>query len=165
MMASDGVAAVLGFPGILYRGQREGKIRQWIIERNLIESVTQIEGGYFDDTKISTALIVFRKGKKGDQIRFADHETGGEYIAKIEEVRQNDFNLSPSGYIQAEEKKAEIDPVAKEIEARTGVLRRLEGQLAFSKMAIEIHTTLGLPPLPPLHEFITDIRKLTSRYE
>lgn len=43
MMDDDGIAAVLGFPGILYRGQREGKIRQWIVEKNLIESVTTIE--------------------------------------------------------------------------------------------------------------------------
>jgi type I restriction enzyme M protein len=165
MMADEGVAAVLGFPGILYRGQREGKIRQWIVERNLIESVTHIEGGYFEDTKIATVLVVFRKGKIDDKIRFADHETGNEYIADISEVGRNDFNLSPHSYIPTEEKRIEIDPVAKETEARAGVLKRIEGQLKFSMAAIEIHSMLGLPPLPPISDFITDIRKIIERYE
>lgn len=165
MMADDGVAAVLGFPGILYRGQREGKIRQWIVERNLIESVTHIEGGYFEDTKIATALVVFRKGRTDDKIKFADHETGKEYIATMDEVWRNDFNLSPNNYIPAEDARIEIDPVAKEKEARAGVLKRIEGQLQFSKAAIEIHTMLGLSPLPPISEFITDIRQMISRYE
>lgn len=165
MMAEDGVAAVLGFPGILYRGQREGKIRQWIVEKNLIESVTHIEGGYFEDTKIATALVLFRKGKTDDKIKFADHETGKEYIADISEVKRNDFNLSPHSYIPTEEKRIEIDPVAKEMEARAGVLKRIEGQLKFSKAAIEIHSMLGLPPLPPISDFITDIRQIINRYE
>lgn len=165
MMADDGVAAVLGAPGILYRGQREGTLRRWIVERNLIESVTQIESGYFEDTDFPTVLVVFRKSRADDHIKFADHETGKEYIATADEIRRNDFNLSPSSYIPVEEKKIKIDPVAKEIEARRGVLKRIEGQLNFSKAAIEIHTMLGLPPLPPLSEFITDIRKIVNQYE
>lgn len=165
MMADDGVAAVLGFPGILYRGQREGRIRQWIVERNLVESVTHIEGGYFEDTKIATSLVVFRKGKKDGKIKFADHETGKEYIADISEVKSNDFNLSPNNYIPTEEKRIEIDPVAKEMEARAGVLKRIEGQLRFSRAAIEVHAMLGLPPLPPISEFVTDIRNIINQYE
>lgn len=165
MMADDGVAAVLGFPGILYRGQREGEIRQWIVERNLIESVTLIEGGYFEDTNIATALVVFRKGKDCDTIRFADHETGKGYTASFDEVRRNEFNLSPSQYIPVEEKRIEIDPVAKEMEARADVLKRLKGQLEFSKGAIELHIMLGLPPLPPIREFIADIKLICKGYE
>lgn len=165
MMADNGVAAVLGFPGILYRGQREGKIRQWIVERNLIESVTLIESGYFEDTKTMTTLIVFRNGKPDDKIKFADHETGKEYIADMAEVRRNGFNLSVNNYIPDEKTRIEIDPVAKEIEARAAVLTSLRTQLGFSKAAIEIHTMLGLPPLPPLSEFITDIRHLVNIYE
>lgn len=165
MMADDGVAAVLGYPGILYRGQREGKIRQWIVERNLIESVTLMEGGYFEDTNIDTALVVFRKGKDCDTIRFADHETGKEYVATLDEVRKNDFNLSPSQYIPVEENRIEIDPIAKEMEARRDVLKRLKGQLEFSSAAIEIHSMLGLPLLPPISEFIDDIKQMCRRYE
>lgn len=165
MMADDGIAAVLGFPGILYRGQREGKIREWIVEQNLIESVTLIEGGYFDDTKVATALVVFRKGRTDTSIRFADHEAGTEYTATIDEVRKNGYTLSPSTYIPASDTRSEIDPVAKETEARAAVLSRIEGQIKFSIAAIEVHQMLGLPPLPPLSEFLNDIRKIISKYE
>lgn len=165
MMDNDGVAAVLGFPGILYRGQREGKIRQWIVERNLIESITLIEGGYFEDTNVATALVVFRKGRNGDTIKFADHETGKEYTAAIDEVRSNDYNLSPSSYIPADDAKIDIDPNQKEEEARNQVLRHLSHQLKFSSAAIELHTMLGLPPLPPLSKFIDDIKLILNQYE
>lgn len=164
MMSEDGIAAVLGFPGILYRGQREGKIREWIVEQNLIESVTLIEGGYFEDTKVATALVVFRKDKSDTTIRFADHEHDTEYVASIDEVRENGYNLSPTSYIEIEDTRPEIDPVAKEIEARQGVLMRLEGQLKFSQGAIEIHKMLGLSPLPPISEFINDILGIVVKY-
>lgn len=164
MMSEDGVAAVLGYPGILYRGQREGKIRQWIVERNLIESVTLIEGGHFEDTATATVLVVFRKDKKDTDIRFADHESGKEQTATIDEVRANDFNLSPSSYIQVEDTRPEVDPVAKEVEAREQVLRHLTAQLRFSSAAIELHNMLGLPPLPSLSEFLKSIDIITAQY-
>ena len=165
MMADDGVAAVLGFPGILYRGQREGKIRQWIVERNLIESVTLIESGCFEDTDVATALVVFRKGKDCDRIKFADHETGKEYTASLDEISRNEFVLTPSHYIPVEEKRIETDPIAKELQAREDVLKRLKGQLEFSSAAIELHSMLWLAPLPPISEFINDIKQMCRRYE
>lgn len=164
MMADDGIAAVLGFPGILYRGQREGKIREWIVEQGLIESVTLIEGGYFEDTKVATALIVFKKGRTDTSIRFADHEHDTWCVASIDEIRHNDYNLSPSSYIQIEDARPEIDPVAKEMEARSQVLRHIEHQLKFSSAAIEIHETLGLAALPSITEFINDILAIVVKY-
>lgn len=112
MLADDGVAAVLGFPGILYRGAREGKIREWLVRQNLIESVTLIESGYFEDTNVATALIVFRKGRSCTDITFADHEKGLESTATFADVEANGFNLSPSSYIIVEEEKKVIDPIA-----------------------------------------------------
>lgn len=165
MMANDGIAAVLGFPGILYRGQREGQLRRWIVEQNLIESVTLIEGGYFEDTSVSTALVVFRKGRADTSIRFADDEHGTEYCATIDEVRQNDFNLSPSYYIRQPDLRPEIDPVATELAARRQTLKMIESRLQFLNAAIELHEMLGLPQLPPLSDFIADIRKIISKFE
>ena len=164
MLAEDGVAVTLNFPGILYRGSREGKIREWLIRKNLIDSVTLIEGGYFEDTSIATALIVFKKNRSDESIKFVDHDKQLEYTATFAEVEANGFNLSPSSYITIEEKKKEVDPIALEINARTGVLNRLNAQLAFSKKAIELHSMLGLPPLPPLSNFITDIMNIVNKY-
>lgn len=164
MLAEDGVAVTLNFPGILYRGSREGKIREWLIRKNLIDSVTLIEGGYFEDTSIATALIVFKRNRSDESIKFVDNDKQLEYTATFAEVEANGFNLSPSSYITIEEIKKEVDPIALEINARTGILNRLNAQLAFSKQAIELHSMLGLPPLPPLSNFITDIMNIVNKY-
>lgn len=164
MLADDGVAVTLNFPGILYRGAREGKIREWLVRQDLIDSVTWIEGGYFEDTNVATALIVFKKNKSDTNIKFADHEKQLEYTATFAEVEANGFNLSPSSYIIIEEKKKDVDPIALEINARTNVLHQLNAQLAFSKQAIELHSMLCLPPLPPLSEFIKDIMNIVNKY-
>lgn len=165
MLADDGVAAVLGFPGILYRGAREGKIREWLVRENLIESVTHIEKGYFEDTSIPTALIVFRKGKATTDVVFRDHERGLEATASLDDIVANDFNLSPQGYIVVEEERPEPDLVALEMSARSLALRNLEAQINYSRGAIEIHNTFGLTPLPPLADFLRDIRAVADRYE
>lgn len=165
MMAPDGVAATLNFPGILYRGAREGKIREWLVRRNLVDSVTIIERGYFEDTNIETALIIFKMQRDDTSITFADHASGREYTASFEEVERNGFNLSPSSYIVVEDEREPIDPLAVEMTARAEALRYLNAQLGFSKHSIAVHELLGLPPLPPLSEFINDIIKLTEQYK
>ena len=165
MMAPDGVAATLNFPGILYRGAREGKIREWLVRRNLVDSVTIIERGYFEDTNIETALIIFKMQRDDTSIMFADHASGREYTASFKEVESNGFNLSPSSYIVVEDEREPIDPLAVEMTARAEALRYLNAQLGFSKHSIAVHELLGLPPLPPLSEFINDIIKLTEQYK
>lgn len=164
MLADDGVAVTLNFPGILYRGAREGKIREWLVRQNLIDSVTWIECGYFEDTNVATALIVLKKNRTNTSIKFADHEKQLEYTATFDEVEANGFTLSPSTYIIVEDEKKEIDPIAIEMTARADVLRQLNAQLGFSKHAILIHEMLGLPPLPPLSEFIKDIMNIVNKY-
>lgn len=62
-LANDGIAVVLNFPGILYRGNSEGKIRKWIVEQNYIDKVIRIPGKTFIDTTIETALIVLERIK------------------------------------------------------------------------------------------------------
>lgn len=168
MLDEGGTASVLNFPGILYRGQREGKIRQWIVEQDVVDRVELFEGGYFEDTKVGTALIVFKKGrtKETETITFADHEKGLEREVSIDEIRQNDYNLSVNTYVQPEEPNrwADFDPVATERLARNKVLRELKAQLEFSKGAIELHEMMGLPPLPPMSEFIREINNLINQY-
>ena len=165
MLADDGVAAVLGFPGILYRGNREGKIREWMCRRNLIDSVTYIEGGYFEDTSISTVLIVFRKNKKSTDITFSDHETGKKVTARFEDVVANGFNLSASGYIPFEEQKKECDPIQLEINIRNSLLHQLENHLKLASEFAPLHELFGLPKMPPISEFIKDIKRIVSIYE
>src|SRR5574344_2114899 len=78
-LANDGIAVVLNFPGILYRGNSEGKIRKWIVEQNYIDKVVLIPGKTVVDTTIETALIVFRKNNTTTDIEFIDTEKNKSY--------------------------------------------------------------------------------------
>lgn len=102
-----GVAVVLCFPGILYRGQREGKIRQWFVEQNVIDRVVNIPGNTFEDTSIATVIVVIRKNRQTTDIIFEDDDKS--QVATLEEVQENDYVLSPSTYIPVEYEREEYD--------------------------------------------------------
>ena len=61
-LSDDGTAVVLNFPGILYR-QNESVFREYFIERNLIDRIVAVPSGHFEDTKISTAILVLKKNR------------------------------------------------------------------------------------------------------
>lgn len=151
LLASDGKAVVLNFPGILYRGQREGKIRRWLVEQNVIDKVTHIEGGYFEDTKIATALVVLRKNRSEGYITFADHERQVEKQVPITEIAKNDYNLSVNIYLPIETEQEQIDPIECEKLARRGLLRKLRAELDMSKFVCEVE---HLPFTPFLDEIV-----------
>lgn len=142
-LADGGVAAVLNFPGILYRGQREGKIREWIVRNNWIEKVIHIPGGHFEDTNIATALVVFKKGKDTTDIEFIDTENNISRIVPFEEVEKNDFNLSVSSYVSPEIEKEEIDPAQLQTDARAVFVAKLKKELDFDFMVCQIESETG----------------------
>lgn len=127
-LSDHGKAICLQFPGVLYRGQREGKIRRWMVEQNLIERVVQIPPKTFVDTAIGTCIVVLNKSKTNTDITFEDRETGAEAVAALDDVRKQDFNLSTSAYIQTEDERETVDIAALNAEidaivARENVLR------------------------------------------
>lgn len=80
-LASDGVAANVVFPGILYRGGTEAKIRQYLVDNNYIDTVIQLPENLFFGTTISTCILVLKKDLKKDQsIRFID---ASKYCVKV----------------------------------------------------------------------------------
>lgn len=157
-LSDKGKAICLEFPGVLYRGQREGKIRKWMIEQNFIERIVHIPNNSFVDTTIATCIIVFNKSKDTTDIVFEDMETGEERIVPIDEVIQNDYSLSVSLYLVHEEEKKEIDPIELELRAREQFLERLERELSFEKMVCEME---GITMKP----FILAIKSVLNKYE
>lgn len=139
-LADGGTAAVLNFPGILYRGQREGKIREWIVRNNWIEKVIHIPGGHFEDTNIATALVVFKKGKVTTDIEFVDSENNISRIVPFDEIEKNDFNLSVSSYICPEIEKEEMNPMQLQTDAREDFLAKLKKELDFDFMVCQIES-------------------------
>lgn len=157
-LADHGKAVCLEFPGVLYRGNREGKIRQWMIEQNLIERVVHVPGDSFVDTKIATCIIVFRKDKSTTDITFEDMETGKEKVVSIEEIRENGYTLSVSTYIYEEPQREEIDPEKIKSDAQSAFLSSLRAQLECEKMFAEIDGR-SMQPL------IAEIEAIVSEYK
>lgn len=137
-LAKDGIAVVLNFPGILYRGNSEGKIRKWIVEQNYIDKVIRIPGKTFVDTTIETALIVFRKNKTTTDIEFIDTEKNKRYTATLEEVKDNDFVLSVSAFVQDEVKKIKYNPTELQANSRAYMIRKIKADIEIDKMVCEL---------------------------
>lgn len=158
LLSDTGKAAVMGFPGILYRGAREYQIRRWIVEQNYIEHVIAIAGKKFTDTAIATVAIVFNKAKTTSDIIFVDDENNLERTVSLEEVRKNDFNLSVSTYVQKEEQKEFIDPLQLDYLARKNFCQKLRKELEFEKMVCEME---GLS----FSYFIKQIKAIIKEFE
>lgn len=71
-LATNGVAAIVCFPGIFYRGGAERKIRKYLIDNNFIDSIIQLPGNLFFGTSISTCIMVLKKSKTENNVLFID---------------------------------------------------------------------------------------------
>lgn len=164
-LADDGVAAVVNFPGICYRGQREGVLRKWMIERNFIETVIYMEGGYFIDTKIATVILVLKKNRKKTSIIFRDNALNLEREVEYDEIKQNDFSLSVSSYIQPPEpERPPVDILALENRARDAAIKRVRAEINFSLTVAEIEGWSIEPFLDDLHRVINEFRQQTTLF-
>lgn len=157
-LASNGTAAIVCFPGIMYRGGAEKKIRKYLIDNNFIDCVIQLPSNLFFGTSIATCIMVMKKGKKDNKVLFIDATNecikvtnnnklteenidkivdtyAGRsvndhfsYLADYNEVAGNDYNLSVSTYVEAEDTREKIDIIKlnaeiAEIVTREQVLR------------------------------------------
>lgn len=154
MLSERGTAAVLSFPGILYRGQREAKIRRWFIEQNYIDKIIQIPSDTFTDTSIHIACLVLKKHRDKTSITFEDLALKKTIEVSFEDIKNNDFTLSVSSYIQPEIKEEIIDPVALEMQIRASAVNHIKHSIAMSRIA-EVMTGLPIEPFKKqLHEAI-----------
>lgn len=138
-LSNTGTAAIVCFPGVMYRGGKEQKIRQYLIENNFIDCIIQMPDNLFYGTTIATCVMVLKKNKSDDRTLFIDASkefvkvTNGnkltdENIAAIvgafeergdreffcrladsEEIRQNGYNLSVSTYVTREDTREAVD--------------------------------------------------------
>ena len=157
-LAPNGTAAIVCFPGIMYRGSAEQKIRKYLIDNNFVDCVIQLPSNLFFGTSIATCILVLKKGKKDSSTLFIDASNEcikvtnnnkltpknldnivAEYtsreekahfahLATYDEIKENDYNLSVSTYVEAGDTKEVIDITAlnaeiEEIVARENVLR------------------------------------------
>ena len=153
--AGSGRVGVVVPHGVLFRGAAEGRIRQKLIEENLLEAVIGLPANLFFGTGIPAAILVFNKGKTHSDVLFIDASREFEdaknqnrltdahldkivatyeafqtvekyaYRATAQEIADNDFNLNIPRYVDTFEEEKEIDLGAVKIE-----IARLEGELA-----------------------------------
>ena len=72
-LAEDGTAAIVEFPGVLYRGGAERKIREYLLRNNYVDAVIQLPPDLFFGTAIGTCIIVLKKGTRRDtSVLFVD---------------------------------------------------------------------------------------------
>ncbi len=140
-LAPNGTAAIVCFPGILYRGGAEQKIRKYLVDNNYVDCVIQLPSNLFYGTSIATCIMVLKKGKPDNKTLFIDatrecvkvtnnnkltpenierivdtfalrrEETHFSHLAGYEEIVEHDYNLSVSTYVEAEDTREKIDIV------------------------------------------------------
>ncbi|MEG0900182.1 MAG: type I restriction-modification system subunit M, partial [Oscillospiraceae bacterium] len=71
-LATNGTAAIVCFPGIMYRSGAEQKIRKYLIDNNYVECVIQLPDNLFYGTSIATCIMVLKKSKIDNQTLFID---------------------------------------------------------------------------------------------
>ena len=138
-LAVDGTAAIVAFPGVLYRSGAEQKIRQYLVDNNYIDCVIQLPSDLFFGTTIATCVIVLKKSKSSNDILFIDasnefsrvgnknkllfeHQTkilnaftarqDIEHFTKLvenDEIARNSYTISVSAYVESEDIREHIN--------------------------------------------------------
>lgn len=71
-LSTNGVASIVCFPGIMYRGGAEQKIRKYLVDNNYVDCVIQLPDNLFFGTSIATCIMVLKKSKADTNILFID---------------------------------------------------------------------------------------------
>jgi len=138
-LSTSGTAAIVEFPGVLYRGGAEKKIRKYLVDNNYIDAVIQLPPDLFFGTTIATCILVLKKSKKDNKTLFIDASAevvrsgnknklsednrkkildayvkreDNEYFAKLvdnKEITENEYTLSVSNYVIAEDTREVVD--------------------------------------------------------
>jgi type I restriction enzyme M protein len=141
-LSTSGTAAIVEFPGVLYRGGAEQKIRKYLIDNNYIDTVIQLPPNLFFGVGIATCIIVLKKSKQDNKTLFIN--ASNEFVKsgnknKLTEANQlrilnafkerkddlyfatlvnntdvaaNDYNLSVTSYVEQEDTREIIDITA-----------------------------------------------------
>lgn len=167
-LATNGAAAIVCFPGVMYRGGAEQKIRQYLIDNNYIDAVIQLPDNLFFGTSIATCIMVLKKSKSENSTLFIDaskefikvtnnnkltkeniekivkayeNREDIEYFSKLvpnDEIAKEDYNLSVSTYVEIEDTREKVDIKALNRDIAEIVKRQEELRRAIDEIVAEI---------------------------
>ena len=125
----SGTMAIVLPHGVLFRGAKEGKIRETLLKKNQIDAIIGLPAGLFYSTGIPTVVLVLKKNKTNRNVLFIDASKGFEkgkrqnslrdedinkiidtykerkdveryaHVASFDEIEENDFNLNIPRYV------------------------------------------------------------------
>ncbi len=170
-LSTSGTAAIVEFPGVLYRGGAEQKIRKYLVDNNYIDTVIQLPPDLFFGTTIATCIIVLKKSKKDNKTLFIDASAefvrGGnknklsdanrtkileaftkrndkEYFAKLVDnktIEENDYNIAVSSYVVGEDTREVVDITELNEKIAKMVARQNELRTEIDEIVAEIEGT------------------------
>lgn len=141
-LKTDGIMTIVLPHGVLFRGGEEGRIRQNLVDKNNIDAIIGLPANIFYGTGIPTTVIVLKKERDNTDILFVDASKGFEkngnqnvlraqdikrmadtviqreeienysYLASIEEIQENDYNLNIPRYVDSSEEAETWDILA-----------------------------------------------------
>lgn len=71
-LKSNGRMAAVVPHGVLFRGSSEGRLRQTVIEKNLLDAVIGLPANLFFGTSIPACILVFKKNRTTKDVLFID---------------------------------------------------------------------------------------------
>lgn len=155
-LAVNGTAAVVEFPGVLYRGGAEAKIRKYLVDNNYVDAVIQLPPDLFFGTTIATCIIVLKKSKSDNAVLFIDasaefkrfgnknkltdanrhtilsafaaRENSDHFVRLVENsvIAENGYNIAVSSYVEQEDTREVVDITALNAEIARIVARQQE---------------------------------------
>ena len=170
-LSTIGTAAIVEFPGVLYRGGAEQKIRKYLVDHNYIDTVIQLPPDLFFSTTIATCIIVLKKSKTDNKILFIDASAefvrGGnknklteenrakileafkqrkdiEYFAKLVDnttIEENSYNIAVSTYVAPKDTREKIDIKKLNTEIAEIVARQNELRAAIDEIVADLEGT------------------------
>lgn len=167
-LAVNGTAAIVEFPGVLYRGGAEQKIRQYLIDNNYVDAVIQLPPDLFFGTTIATCVIVLKKSKHDNATLFIDASaefvrSGNKnklteahqqkildaYIARQDAahfarlvenaaIAENGYNIAVSSYVAQEDTHEVVNIQALNAEIARIVARQAELRTAIDAIVADL---------------------------
>ena len=163
-----GTAAIVCFPGIMYRGSAEQQIRKFLINNNYIDCIIQLPANLFFGTSIATCILIMKKNRADNKILFIDasreyikatnnNRLAAENISNIvnafaaredkqyfcrlvtlDEIAEQNYNLSVSTYVEQQDTREKIDIKILNAEINNIVAREQELRLEINKIIAEL---------------------------